>query len=81
LTTPNTPRLSNVKRIIDSYPEHEREVRTKGIPSLGDGMVFAILASGSSPVHDPRQLTPHQQPGFRMASSIRRAASRVEQLS
>jgi hypothetical protein len=23
------------KVIIDSYPEHEREARTKGIPSLG----------------------------------------------
>jgi Terminase large subunit, T4likevirus-type, N-terminal len=28
--------------IIDSYPEHEREARTKGIPSLGSGRVFPI---------------------------------------
>ena len=26
----------------DSYPEHEREARTKGIPSLGSGRVFPI---------------------------------------
>jgi Terminase large subunit, T4likevirus-type, N-terminal len=28
--------------IIDAYPEHEREARTKGIPSLGSGRVFPI---------------------------------------
>src|SRR3954470_4887254 len=30
------------QRIIDSYPEHEREARIKGIPSLGSGRVFPI---------------------------------------
>jgi Terminase RNaseH-like domain/Terminase large subunit, T4likevirus-type, N-terminal len=29
--------------VIDSYPEHEREARTKGIPSLGSGRVFPIM--------------------------------------
>ena len=29
-------------RIIASYPPHEREARTKGIPSLGSGRVFPI---------------------------------------
>jgi hypothetical protein len=29
--------------IIDSYPEHEREARTRGIPSLGSGRVFPIV--------------------------------------
>lgn len=29
-------------RIIASYPAHEREARTKGIPSLGDGRVFPV---------------------------------------
>lgn len=29
-------------RIIASYPEHEREARTKGIPALGSGRVFPI---------------------------------------
>lgn len=28
--------------IIDSYPPHEREARTKGIPSMGSGRVFPI---------------------------------------
>ncbi len=29
-------------RIIASYPAHEREARTKGVPSLGSGRVFPI---------------------------------------
>lgn len=29
-------------RIIASYPAHEREARTKGIPSLGSGRVFPL---------------------------------------
>lgn len=28
--------------IIASYPEHEREARTKGVPSMGSGRVFPI---------------------------------------
>jgi hypothetical protein len=28
--------------IIASYPEHEREARIKGIPSMGSGRVFPI---------------------------------------
>lgn len=28
--------------IIDSYPEHEREARTKGIPMLGSGRIFPV---------------------------------------
>ena len=34
--------------IIDAYPEHEREARTKGIPSLGSGRVFPIPRMRSS---------------------------------
>lgn len=30
------------KAIIASYPAHEREARTKGIPSLGSGRIFPI---------------------------------------
>jgi len=30
------------KQIADSYPAHEREARTKGIPTLGSGRVFPI---------------------------------------
>lgn len=29
-------------RIIASYPPHEREARTKGVPSLGSGRVFPV---------------------------------------
>lgn len=31
--------------IIASYPPHEREARTKGIPSLGSGRVFPVMDS------------------------------------
>lgn len=31
------------QEIIDQYPEHERDARTKGIPQLGSGRVFPIL--------------------------------------
>jgi phage terminase large subunit-like protein len=30
-------------RIIASYPPHEREARTKGIPTLGSGLIFPVL--------------------------------------
>lgn len=29
-------------RIIASYPAHEREARTKGVPSLGSGRIFPV---------------------------------------
>jgi phage terminase large subunit-like protein len=32
--------------IISSYPEHEREARTKGVPSLGSGRVFPVTEEG-----------------------------------
>jgi len=33
------------QKIIDSYPPHERECRTKGIPVLGSGRIFPIEES------------------------------------
>lgn len=30
-------------KIIASYPAHEREARTKGVPSLGSGLIFPVL--------------------------------------
>lgn len=30
-------------KIIASYPDHEREARTKGIPTMGSGLIFPIL--------------------------------------
>jgi len=34
--------LEERERIIASYPAHEREARTKGIPTMGSGRVFPI---------------------------------------
>ena len=48
------------KRIIASYPAHEREARTKGIPTLGSGRIFPIPEEGIAierrdiPNHWPR---------------------------
>ncbi len=39
------------QKIIESYPAHEREARTKGVPSLGSGRIFPI--SEESIVCDP----------------------------
>lgn len=47
-------------RIIEGYPEHEREARTKGIPALGSGRVYPVSESVISvepipiPAHWPR---------------------------
>jgi phage terminase large subunit-like protein len=30
------------QKIIDSYPAHERDARTKGIPVLGSGLIFPV---------------------------------------
>lgn len=30
------------KKIIDGYPAHEREARTKGTPTLGSGLIFPV---------------------------------------
>jgi len=45
------------KAIIDSYPEHEREARTRGVPSLGSGRVFPILEEAI--LCDPIQIPKH----------------------
>jgi phage terminase large subunit-like protein len=44
-------------RIIASYPEHERDARTKGYPSLGSGRIFPILESVISV--EPFAIPPH----------------------
>lgn len=47
-------------RIIASYPAHEREARTKGVPSLGSGRIFPIVEESITvspfeiPKHWPR---------------------------
>jgi phage terminase large subunit-like protein len=45
------------KRIIDSYPPHEREARTKGVPSLGSGRIFPVLEENI--VVDPFSIPKH----------------------
>lgn len=44
-------------RIIASYPAHEREARTKGVPSLGSGRIFPI--EESEIVCDPFSIPSH----------------------
>lgn len=47
------------QRIIDSYPEHEREARIKGTPILGSGRIFPISESEiSCEPHKPHQVRP-----------------------
>ena len=43
--------------IADMYPAHEREARTKGIPSLGSGRIFPVTEEMIS--YDPFQFAPH----------------------
>lgn len=48
------------RRIIDSYPEHEKEARVKGIPVLGSGRIFPVseeriaIEHRDIPAHWPR---------------------------
>jgi phage terminase large subunit-like protein len=47
-------------RIVAGYPEHEREARAKGVPTLGSGRVFAVAEDAlretapAMPAHWPR---------------------------
>jgi phage terminase large subunit-like protein len=45
------------KRIIASYPEHEKEARVKGIPVLGSGRIFPIAEERIAIEH--RDIPPH----------------------
>ena len=47
MTIEDAEHISEEKRqeIIESYPPHEREARTKGIPALGSGRVYPIAES------------------------------------
>jgi phage terminase large subunit-like protein len=38
-------------RIVASYPPHEREARTKGVPMRGSGLVFPVLEESISVEH------------------------------
>jgi len=37
--------LEERQRIIDGYPEHEREARVRGVPMLGSGRIFPVAES------------------------------------
>lgn len=45
------------QKIINSYPAHEREARTKGVPSLGSGRIFPVLEENI--VVDPFEIPNH----------------------
>lgn len=45
------------RKIIASYPAHEREARTRGIPSLGSGRIFPVLEENI--VIDPMDIPKH----------------------
>jgi phage terminase large subunit-like protein len=44
-------------KIIASYPAHEREARSKGIPTLGSGLIFPVLEEEI--VCAPVEIPPH----------------------
>lgn len=45
------------RRIIASYPAHEREARTKGVPSLGSGRIFPVAEENI--ICDPFDIPKH----------------------
>jgi phage terminase large subunit-like protein len=46
-------------RIIAGYPEHEREARAKGIPTLGSGRVFPVTEES---IREPQPVIPQHWP-------------------
>jgi hypothetical protein len=44
-------------KIIASYPAHEREARTKGVPTLGSGLIFPVIEEDI--VIDPISIPAH----------------------
>jgi hypothetical protein len=60
------------KRIIASYPEHEKEARVKGIPVLGSGRIYPIAEDRIAMEH--RDIPPHWprigRNGFWLGSSV-----------
>lgn len=59
MTIDDAEHLSETERqkIIQRYPEHEREARIRGIPMLGEGRVWPIAESLIS--CDPFEIPPH----------------------
>ena len=46
-----------IAAIVDRYPAHEREARTKGIPSLGSGRIFPVTEEMLA--YEPFQIPAH----------------------
>lgn len=44
-------------KIVASYPPHEREARTKGVPSMGSGRIFPVPEEDI--VCEPMEIPPH----------------------
>lgn len=44
-------------KIIASYPAHEREARTKGIPTMGSGLIFPVVEEDI--ICEPFEIPPH----------------------
>jgi len=59
MTIDDADHYSEVQKeeIIKSYPKHERDARTKGIPAMGSGRVYAI--SEDEITIDPFTISPH----------------------
>jgi phage terminase large subunit-like protein len=59
-------------KIIDSYPEHERDARTKGIPVLGSGRIFPIKDEEIAIEHRdfPDPLAAYRRNGFWLRSPV-----------
>lgn len=64
--------------IVASYPVHERDARTRGIPILGSGRIFPINEEAitydrsSFPEWLPLSLAPHRRHGLRVGPPLRR---------
>ena len=67
------------KKIISSYPAHEMEARTKGIPILGSGRIFPVSEESISCEH--RDFPPHWPRlggyGFWLDSPVRGGRDRL----
>ena len=63
-TWEDAPHLDKKARqeLIDSYPEHEREARTKGVPMMGEGRVFTVPEEDIR--IDLKKRFPHGLPGY-----------------
>ena len=60
--------------IIAQYPEHMRDIRAKGIPSFGAGLIFPIDEKSISgrTVHASDTLAQNWRPRFWMDAQVRR---------